>query len=505
MNEQLLKFIELCLIDGVISDKEREVIFRKANELGVPDDECQIILEAMVDRSKPSKGTSKEKYSSIKSTEILIESSPEDLTFKKDLTKRIKEFKEGIQSKIDVHIEEIEQLNKDKALKEESLNEFIKYLDSNVGKTLRFRRIESVANLQEYCGLKFYEFYPHNSDSNWFFESHSIWFDQRNFCFIVLFDYSADIVYPYVSEFNNRYWARENIGNWKIDIVIQKKLFSTQYGMRIEDLNFSLNEDASFVQEFYKKVKSRYNFKGLKAIQESIDESQTSITELNLQLSLLEEFSRFFSDNNDVISDLLRSSSISQILTTNYPNLSAFDKEVSNLTRLEKHILKKREIILDNFNIIEDYVVHNYVQELMDLIVNGVNELNCLIYHTINMLTALINDDLLTYNRIYEKLDDLQVFNSTWEQNLRQELSELNSNVQLSNARLEIMNRNITRVGSALVEGLSRIEQITQSGFSNLNISIKSVNDSINFNNLLTGVQLYHTYKINKNTKPLKS
>jgi len=47
MNEQLIKFIELCLIDGVISDKEREVIFRKSKELGVPEDECEIILEGM--------------------------------------------------------------------------------------------------------------------------------------------------------------------------------------------------------------------------------------------------------------------------------------------------------------------------------------------------------------------------------------------------------------------------------------------------------------------------
>ncbi len=52
MNEQLIKFIELCLVDGVISDKEREVIFRKSKELGVPDDECEIILEGMVQKSE---------------------------------------------------------------------------------------------------------------------------------------------------------------------------------------------------------------------------------------------------------------------------------------------------------------------------------------------------------------------------------------------------------------------------------------------------------------------
>ena len=47
MNEQLIKFIELCLVDGVITDKDREVIFRKSKEFGVPKDECEIILEGM--------------------------------------------------------------------------------------------------------------------------------------------------------------------------------------------------------------------------------------------------------------------------------------------------------------------------------------------------------------------------------------------------------------------------------------------------------------------------
>ena len=50
MNPKLIKFIELCLVDGVISDKEREVIFRKSQEFGVPEDECEIILEGMIQK-----------------------------------------------------------------------------------------------------------------------------------------------------------------------------------------------------------------------------------------------------------------------------------------------------------------------------------------------------------------------------------------------------------------------------------------------------------------------
>ena len=54
MNEQLIKVIELCLTDGVITDKEREVIFRKAAEYNVDIDECEIILESMIQQKNMS-------------------------------------------------------------------------------------------------------------------------------------------------------------------------------------------------------------------------------------------------------------------------------------------------------------------------------------------------------------------------------------------------------------------------------------------------------------------
>ena len=71
MNQQLIKFIELCLVDGIISEKEKEVIFRKSKELGVPEDECEIILESMVfNHTKPSKEKDQEiNYNHLGNTE----------------------------------------------------------------------------------------------------------------------------------------------------------------------------------------------------------------------------------------------------------------------------------------------------------------------------------------------------------------------------------------------------------------------------------------------------
>ena len=45
-NEQLEKLIEMALIDGMLSDKEREILKRKAVSQGVDEDEFEMVLEA---------------------------------------------------------------------------------------------------------------------------------------------------------------------------------------------------------------------------------------------------------------------------------------------------------------------------------------------------------------------------------------------------------------------------------------------------------------------------
>lgn len=47
-NEQLEKLMDMALVDGILTDKEREVIMKKAQTLGIDADEAEMILEAKV-------------------------------------------------------------------------------------------------------------------------------------------------------------------------------------------------------------------------------------------------------------------------------------------------------------------------------------------------------------------------------------------------------------------------------------------------------------------------
>ncbi len=93
MNKQLLKFIELCLTDGVITDKEREVIFRKATEYNVDIDECEIILESMIQQKNMSQTSTVSKNEIVTEVNTEINNSEKD-SFFREAAELIVEYQE---------------------------------------------------------------------------------------------------------------------------------------------------------------------------------------------------------------------------------------------------------------------------------------------------------------------------------------------------------------------------------------------------------------------------
>ena len=116
------------------------------------------------------------------------------------------------------------------------------------------------------------------------------------------------------------------------------------------------------------------------------------------------------------------------------------------------------------------------------------------------MIISVVEDDLITFYEIYESFDKLNIFNSNWENEVSEQLK--NIEVGLSNLMYSIntMERNI-------VNGLNELTYVTQEGFLDLERSVtkelKSIDSSIKFNNLLTGISAYQLYKINIQTKGL--
>ncbi|MAZ36716.1 MAG: hypothetical protein CL842_04620 [Crocinitomicaceae bacterium] len=66
MNPELEKLIELALADGILTDKERQVLQKKAQELGVDQDEFEMVLDGKLHQLEANKPKQKEKVGNIK-------------------------------------------------------------------------------------------------------------------------------------------------------------------------------------------------------------------------------------------------------------------------------------------------------------------------------------------------------------------------------------------------------------------------------------------------------
>ncbi len=66
MHQEIEKLIDLALADGQITEKERNVILKKAAELGVDADEVEMVLDGKIHQLETGKPKQKEKVGNIK-------------------------------------------------------------------------------------------------------------------------------------------------------------------------------------------------------------------------------------------------------------------------------------------------------------------------------------------------------------------------------------------------------------------------------------------------------
>lgn len=102
MNEELIKYIKLFLNDGVINEKEKEIIYRKSKDLGVPLDECQMILNSLVFEVNSNKKQVPETKSKVVkrsfAEKTFIKTKPATLDQETKLSEEIKSLEKSTQN-----------------------------------------------------------------------------------------------------------------------------------------------------------------------------------------------------------------------------------------------------------------------------------------------------------------------------------------------------------------------------------------------------------------------
>ena len=199
--------------------------------------------------------------------------------------------------------------------------------------------------------------------------------------------------------------------------------------------------------------------------------------------------------------DLIDGETFNILLTNNQKSIIEIDKNyIQKFVKISVYLKTKKSNTQRMFESIHKTRNTEELNELVSLLKNQIHTYELLVFHSISMITSLVESDLITFYEIYESFDQLGVFNSNWENEVSNKLSDIGDGIK------DLM-YSINRMELNIVNSLETLTYVTKDSFNELNSSISSqlssIDSSINFNNLLTGIQTYQMYKINQNTKKI--
>ena len=490
MNEQLIKFIELCLVDGVISEKEREVIFRKSKELGVPDDECEIILDGMI--SQCNKINNKEVKDNI-NKDIDIKESYINLDTPQDWITNLNTINEKIADYLNSENEKIKTfISSGKFKKSIKRSPFV--MEKNI--------LDNMINQPKLSG-GFFSTYG---------KKHTLEFEEKNQIKNIL---DNEEFFGY-SIYKKNALDEEGL-NREIKLQKPNLLGDFDYWDNYSFTIFTNKGIHTFVRS--SKNSSRKSKSGFISY-ESLKEQHEIVDWIELKDPPL-CYSRFlflYSEDfkiKDLILNLKLTFDDGEFIEK-VSSLKLKDEDLNNLMRIHHFIISsinEHNIRIDKLNITEIYIIDhilnsNKTQSLSYRLLNckktdcsNLESIKKLINYQKNFISVTMNllkirDIFLNYlikldtvnsKKTILKLEDLGVLNTKFERDLLNSLDKIGK-------QLSLLNTNIISITETLTSHLQSIENKLEIQ----NDKLSEVSGQLSYNNLLSTINTFQVLQINK-------
>lgn len=192
---------------------------------------------------------------------------------------------------------------------------------------------------------------------------------------------------------------------------------------------------------------------------------------------------------------LLENEIFLNILKNNQKRIIEIDREyVQKFIKLNIFLKQKR----DNLILILDKVIFNIEEEIKIQLLEREEEINffkglvysynLMVNHSIVMVSSLVEDDMITFYEIYEVFDKMNVFNTNWENEVNDKLSEINESLQDLNFSIKGLMNQMRDMEMKLVSGLNQINKTIEMSMDDLtlviNKQLSETNSRLKYENL---------------------
>ena len=228
------------------------------------------------------------------------------------------------------------------------------------------------------------------------------------------------------------------------------------------------------------------NIKKLKAIEEKERLRKLSVSQ-NTVLSELDK------DGNGEV-DVIEGNDFNLLLKKHQSSIINIDRNyIQQFVKVATYLKTKKENIQTIFDSIKDTPNEGVLKEYVEILKDEIHTYNLVLFNSLNMVVALIKDDMITFYEIYEMFDSINMFDSKHEKDVSQRLVQIGDGIQS-------LMREIRVVGNKITQSLAALSYVTEESNRQLTEQLTEINSSIQTNNLLTGIQAYQLYKSNRKT-----
>ena len=250
----------------------------------------------------------------------------------------------------------------------------------------------------------------------------------------------------------------------------------------IRDLKISIT-NSIIKEEFENKKKEKEKEK---RIEDSIKNK--------LNKSISKVFKEFDKDGNGELDTIEVKDDFDKLVKKHQSKIIETDRSyIQHFVKVSNYQKQKRKNLQSIFESISKTKNQKELSSQVELLKEQIHSYELLLFHSLNMVTSLVEDNMFTFYEIYESFDKLEIFNSNHEN----EVSKRLKNIEGGIGKLII---SIRQMEESIIDELGYLSYVTQDSYNQLSNNVtrelESIGSSIRTNNLLTGINAYQTYKL---------
>jgi len=219
--------------------------------------------------------------------------------------------------------------------------------------------------------------------------------------------------------------------------------------------------------------------------------------------SLLAELDK---DNNGII-DIIEGSDLRVLLNKHQDKIKAIDTTyLQKCVKVSSWLEAKKSNIQQIFESVKD-LNHNDVDSkthntLIDSLKEEIHVYEQILFNALNMVSALIDDDMLTFYEIENAFDDLNMFDSKLEKDISEKLSNIGDGLENVSEKMDkfvfgLINE-MSRSTNKIIESVQTLTYVTAKTNERLEGHLKNINSSIKVGNMVNSINTYQNWRQKK-------